>query len=454
MRRYSFLIAALALAACQETTSPTAEDTRRHAVINTDGNLPGQYIVVTDWSVDDAALAAEYGIAPRHTYEHLLNGFAGTISDDVVERLAADPRVLRISVQRLMQAFDMGTTPGTQLAPGSWGLDRVDQRLLPLDNSYSYDTDASTVRAYILDMGLRATHEEFEGRAVRGFDAFTWDPTDPTQQEQLGSAECDSHATHVAGTVGGKTYGVAKKVQLIGVRVLNCAGYGNDSDVIAGMDWVAEHATLPAVANMSLGDFVPGKLLGTSTEIDNALKAMIASGVVTAVAAGNGWGSGGAPGYDACNHPLANVREAVVVGASRRNSATAYTFDIQTSWTSYGACVDVYAPGDGIMSSTSVGDNTTGPNSGTSMSAPHVAGVAALILGQNPYLTPAEVHDIIVGQSTPDVIQKNANNTTAAMDPAPLLMLYSRPAVPPVQELKKNGKPVPCTPRRKREWTC
>lgn len=448
MRQYAWALALLALAACSETTSPMPEMARQRAIINTDGNVAGQYIVVTDWAVDDAALAAEYGITPRHTYEHLLNGFAGAIPDDVVQRLAGDPRVLRISVQRLMQRFE------TQLAPGSWGIDRIDQRALPLDNAYTYDTDAATVRAYILDMGLRATHSEFEGRAVRAFNAFTWDPSDPTQQQLLGSAECDSHATHVAGTVGSKTYGVAKKVQLVGVRVLNCAGYGNDSDVIAGMDWVAENATLPAVANMSLGDFVPGKLVGTSTEIDNALKAMIASGIVTIVAAGNGWGSGGAPGYDACNHPLANVKEAIVVGAAERNSSSAYTFDRQTAWTSYGPCVDVYAPGSSIISSTSVSDVSSGSNSGTSMAAPHVAGVAALVLGQNPHLTPAEVHDIIVAQATPNVIQKNANNVTAAADPTPLLMLFSRPAVPPVQQLKKNGKPVPCTPRRQLQGTC
>ncbi len=448
MKRYALLFGLVVFAACQDSTAPRAPATPRAAVINTDGNIPGAYIVVADWDIDAAALASEYGVAPRHTYEHLLNGFAANIPDDVVQRLAADPRVLRISVQRLMQRFE------TQLAPGSWGLDRVDQRTLPLDNAYTYDTDAATVRAYILDMGLRATHSEFEGRAVRGFDAFTWDPTDQTQQQLLGSAECDSHATHVAGTVGGKTYGIAKKVQLVGVRVLNCAGYGNDSDVIAGMDWVAENGTLPAVANMSLGDIVPGKLLGTSTEIDNALKAMIASGIVVAVAAGNGWGSGGAPGYDACNHPLANVREALVVGASERNSSALYTFDRQTAWTSYGPCVDVYAPGSSIISSTSVSDVSNGSNSGTSMAAPHVAGVAALILGQNPNLTPAQVHDIIVDQTTPNVIQKNANNVTAAADPSPVLMLYSRPAVPPVQELKKNGKPVPCTPKRQRTGEC
>jgi subtilisin family serine protease len=448
MKKTCCLLAVLLAAACHDTTSPVSVTSPQRALINTDGNLAGQYIVVTDWAVDDAALAAEYGITPRHTYQHLLNGFAGPIPDDVVQQLAGDPRVLRISVQRLMQRFE------TQLAPGSWGLDRVDQRALPLDNAYTYDTDAATVRAYILDMGLRATHAEFEGRAVRAFDAFTWDPTDATQQQLLGSAECDSHATHVAGTVGGKTYGIAKKVQLVGVRVLNCAGYGNDADVIAGMDWVAEHGTLPAVANMSLGDVVPGKLLGTSTEIDQALKAMIASGIVVAVAAGNGWGSGGAPGYDACNHPLANVREALVVGASERNSSTLYTFDRQTAWTSYGPCVDVYAPGSSIMSSTSASDVSSGSSSGTSMAAPHVAGVAALVLGRNPNLTPAEVHDIIVNQATPNVIQKNANNVTAAADATPLLMLYSRPTVPAPPTLKKNGRPVPCTPRRQREGTC
>jgi subtilisin family serine protease len=440
LKRFAILVSALALAACSETTSPTPDvrSNPLHAVIDSSGNVTGHYIVVTDWSVDDASLAAEYGITPRHTYEHLLNGFAGPIPDDIVQRLAADPRVLRISVQRLMQRFE------TQ-SPVTWGLDRIDQRTLPLDSSYTYDTDAATVRAYVLDMGLRATHQEFEGRATRAFNAFTWDPTDATQQELLGSAECDSHATHVAGTIGGKTYGVAKKVQLIGVRVLNCAGYGNDADVIAGMDWVAEHGVLPAVANMSLGDFVPGKALGTSTEIDNALKALIASGVTTVVAAGNGWGSGAAPGYDACNHPLANVREALVVGAST-------AADMQTFWTSYGACVDVYAPGSSIMSSTSEGDNTAGPNSGTSMAAPHVAGVAAMVLAKAPWATPAQVHDAIVNGATANVLKKNPNNATAAADPTPLLLLHSNVAVP--IELKKNGKPVPCTPRRKLEGKC
>jgi subtilisin family serine protease len=147
------------------------------------------------------------------------------------------------------------------------------------------------------------------------------------------------------------------------------------------------------------------------------------------------------------------VKEALVVGATQRSpSATAYTTDLQTAWTSYGPCVDIYAPGSSIISSTSAGDNTSGSNSGTSMAAPHVAGVAALVLAQNPNLTAAQVHDIIVNGATPNVVQKNANNTTAALDPTPLLMLYSRVKAPVA--LKKNGKPIPCTPRRQRDGVC
>ncbi len=426
---------------------PTPELTPSAAIINTDGNLPGHYIVVADWDTDAPGLAAEYGVQPRHTYKHLLNGFAGEISDEIVQRLAADPRVLRISVQRQMQAFE------TVTQAGSWGIDRVDQRNLPLDGLYAYDVDASNVRAYVIDTGLRHTHVEFEGRASIGFDAFANDPSDPIAREALGPGECDLHATHVAGTIGGKRFGIAKGVQIVGVRVLNCAGYGSDADVIAGMDWVAEHGILPAVANMSLGDIVPSNKLGTSTEIDNAVKAMVASGVTVAIAAGNGYGLGAAPGYDACDYPLANVPEALTVGATTRSpSATDYTTDMQTAWTSFGACVDVYAPGQTIMSAYSDTDEATGTLSGTSMATPHVAGVAALVLAQAPWATPEQVHAAIVDGATPDVIQKNPNNTTAAADPTPLLMLYSRVQAP--TDVKKNGKPWPCTPRRQRDGQC
>lgn len=447
MKRYVLLLAALALAACQESTAPAPQLAQQHALLNTDGNIQGHYIVVADWDVDAPSLAAQYGIQPRHTYKHLLNGFSGAISDDVVQQLAADPRVLRISVQRQMQKFEV-VSPA-----GSWGIDRIDQRALPLDGQYIYDVDASNVRAYVIDTGLRTTHVEFEGRATKGFDAFANDPSDPVARAAVGDGECDLHATHVGGTIGGKRFGIAKGVNIVSVRVLNCAGYGSDADVIAGMDWVAEHGVLPAVANMSLGDVVPTKTLGTSTEIDNAVKAMVASGVTVAIAAGNGYGLGAAPGYDACGYPLANVPEAITVGATTRSpSATSYTTDMQTAWTSFGPCVDIYAPGQTIMSAYADSDESTGTLSGTSMATPHVAGVAALVLAQAPFATPAQVHQAIVSGSTANVIQKNPNNTTAAMDATPLLMLYSR--VQPPANVKKNGKPFPCTPRRQRDGQC
>ncbi|MGQ0815217.1 MAG: S8 family peptidase [Gemmatimonadota bacterium] len=447
MKRYASLLAVLALAACQDdATAPAARTTPLAYEVAADGSIPGHYIVVADWDADAAGLATDYGLQPRHVFEHLLNGFSAQIPDDVVQALAADARVLRLSVQRQFTKLET-VTPA-----GSWGIDRVDQRNLPIDGLYAYDVDASDVRAYVIDTGMRTTHVEFEARATKGFDAFANDPTDPELRALLGDGECDLHATHVGGTIGGKTFGIAKGVNIVSVRVLNCVGFGSDADVIAGMDWVAKNGVLPAVANMSLGDVVPSKKLGLSTEIDNAVKTLVASGVSLSIAAGNGYGLGAAPGYDACDYPLANVPEAITVGATRRSpSVTDYTFDQQTAWTSFGACVDIYAPGQTVRSSLADSDVATGDLSGTSMATPHVAGVAALVLAQSPGATPAEVQSIIVSGATPDVIQKNPNNTTASLDPNPVLMLYSRVRPP---DVKKNGKPWPCTPKRQREGQC
>ena len=438
MRRFIPLLAVIALAGCGDApTAPSSAGSPRALLATDEGSIPGHYIVVADWSSSVPDLAGTYGITPKHVYRHLLNGFSAELSEQTVQQLLADPRVLRVSVQR-----QLGKTPTFSEPAASWGLDRVDQRLLPLDGAYNYDGTAANVRAYVIDTGIRYTHSEFEGRAVLGFDAFANDPAD--QQLYDGSGDCDGHGTHVAGTIGGRTYGIAKSVQLVGVRVLNCAGYGSDADVIAGMDWVAEHGVLPAAANMSLGDVVPSKKLGTSTEIDNAVRALVASGVSLSIAAGNGYGLGAAPGYDACDYPLANVPEAITVGASQRN-------DEQTAWTSFGACVDVYAPGSGILSSYATDDNATSSLSGTSMATPHVTGVAALVLGQAPGATPAEVHDVIVKGATAGVLSKNPDNITASLDPTPLLLLYSR-VTPPASRGKPGSKP--CTPRRQRDGVC
>ncbi len=438
--RYPALIALLGVAsACSEVSSPDQAMTsvRTASVVAEDGTIPGQYVVVADWNTDALGLASAYGIQPTHVYEQLLNGFAGAIPDAVVAALSADPRVLRVSVQRQLTKVETVSQFGA-----TWGIDRIDQRALPLDQTYTYDFTGSGVSSYIIDTGIRYSHSEFEGRAVKGFDAFAADPTDPLLGYD-GSGDCDGHGTHVAGTVGGKTYGVAKKVRLVGVRVLNCAGYGSDADVIAGMDWVAKNATLPASANMSLGDVVPTKTAGTSTEIDNAVKAMVASGITVAVAAGNGWGNG-TVGADACMFPIANVPEAITVAAT---NAT----DTRPQWTNYGACIDIFAPGSSVVSSTFDSDTSFGSKSGTSMATPHVAGAAALVLQQAPGATPAQVRDILVNGSTQNIVKTSTLNTGATPNSH---LLYSRVAVPADLVGKKPKNPKPCTPRRQRDGEC
>lgn len=440
VRAAAMVASALGALACGEPTSPApslAPGAATAALTSTDGSIPGQYIVVADWAVNAPALAAEYGLAPTHVYEQLLNGFASPIPDEVVTSLQADPRVLRVSVQRQMSLLETVSQSGA-----TWGLDRIDQRAGQLDSVYTYDRTGHGVTAYIIDTGIRYSHREFGGRARPGFDAYAKDATDALLGYDY-SGDCQGHGTHVAGTVGGATWGVAKKVDLVGVRVLNCAGYGSDADVIAGMDWVAKTATLPAVANMSLGDVVPSKTMGTSTEIDNAVKALVASGVTLGVAAGNGWGNG-TVGADACMFPIANVPEAITVAASTRT-------DTRTTWTNWGACIDLFAPGASIMSSTFDSDSSYGSKSGTSMATPHVVGAAALVLDQAPGATPAEVRDVLVQEATQGIIAATTLNSGATPNNH---LLYSRAAVP----ASLMGKPLkntkPCTPRRQRDGAC
>ena len=434
------IVAAAALTACSDSESPTSPVSAAPGaaiLAASDGSIPGNYIVQAGWNTNAAALAAEFGIRPKYVYEHLINGFAAAMPSDVAGALAADPRVTRIVVQRQYSKIETVSQPNA-----TWGLDRIDQRALPLNTTYSYNHTGAGVNAYIIDTGIRYSHREFEGRAVPGWDAFAADPTDPLLGYD-GSGDCDGHGTHVAGTVGGKTFGVAKKVKLVGVRVLNCAGYGSDADVIAGMDWVAKNATLPAAANMSLGDVVPTKTLGTNGPVDDAVKALIASGVTLAVAAGNGWGNG-TIGADACMFPISNVPEAITVAAS---TAT----DTRTTWTNYGACIDVFAPGATILSATFDNDSSSGTKSGTSMAAPHVAGVAALVLQQAPGATPAQVRDVIVSQATQNVVLPTTTNNGHTMNSH---LLYSRAVAPSslIGKPPKNTKP--CTPRRQRDGEC
>lgn len=438
-KKLAALLGLAVVTACSDSVAPVAVSSTspKAVLVAVDGSIPGNYIVLADWNTNALSLATAYGVKPTYVYEELVNGFAGAMPDTVAAALVADPRVLKVTVQRQVSKVETLSQSGA-----TWGIDRIDQRLLPVDSTYTYDFTGLGVSSYIIDTGIRYSHTEFEGRAVRGFDAYATDPTDALLGYD-GSGDCDGHGTHVAGTVGGKTYGVAKRVRLVGVRVLNCAGYGSDADVIAGMDWVGKNATLPASANMSLGDVIPSKTMGISGPIDDAVKALVASGVSLAVAAGNGWGNG-TVGADACMFPIANVPEAITVAATTNT-------DTRTRWTNYGACIDIFAPGSSIVSSTFDSDTSYGSKSGTSMATPHVAGAAALVLEQAPGATPAQVRDILVAGATQNIVQPTTTNN---MPTANSHLLYSRVTVPAALAGKKLKSTKPCTPRRQRDGLC
>ena len=316
-----------------------------------------------------------------HVYTAALNGFAVTLPARLAEQLPRIPGVVDVEQDQRV------TVDATQAA-ATWGLDRTDQRALPLSNGYSYTSTGAGVTAYVIDTGIRLSHTDFGGRAVSGYDAVDGGSAD----------DCNGHGTHVAGTVGGSSYGVAKGVSLVAVRVLDCNGSGTTAGVIAGIDWVtANHAAgAPAVANMSLGG-------GISTALDNAVSRSITDGVTYAVAAGNG-NSVGTP-QDACASSPARVGAALTVGATDDRDAPA-------SFSNYGRCLDLFAPGVGITSAWSTGDTATTTISGTSMATPHVAGVAALYLQRNPSALPSKVTSAIKALATKDRVPttRTANN--------------------------------------------
>ncbi|MEU5900800.1 MULTISPECIES: S8 family peptidase [Streptomyces] len=315
-------------------------------------------------------LIAEYGGSVQKTFKSALNGYSVKLSAAEARRLAADPAVASVEQnQRLHVDATQSNAP--------WGLDRIDQTRLPLSGTYTYPDSAGTgVTAYVIDTGVRISHSEISGRAVNGYDAVDGDNT---------AQDGNGHGTHVATTIAGKTYGVAKKARIVAVRVLDNNGSGTTAGVVAGIDWVTSNhaAGAPAVANMSLGG-------GASTTLDNAVKRSIADGVTYAVAAGNS-------NTNASTTSPARVPEAVTVGATSNTDARA-------SFSNYGSVLDIFAPGVNIKAGWHTGDTATNTISGTSMAAPHVAGAAAVYLAGHTSATPAQVASALVNGATPSVV--------------------------------------------------
>lgn len=322
-----------------------------------------------------------------HTFDHVIDGFSAELTPDQAKKLEADPSVDEVIREKRYRMGAQDNATGTQLSP-PWGLDRIDQReLLPRDRSYSYTSTGAGSTVFVIDSGVRLTHPQFQGRAVSG-----WDFVD----NDANASDCFGHGTHVAGTIAAKTYGVAKKARLVSVRVLDCDGSGWPSDLIAGLDWAVAHkpSTGPAVANMSLGfEVVDTWDQAAAAEVDRAVNAAVDKGVPVVVAAGNS----GREGVSSCNFSPARAERAITVGASNRD-------DVRAPFSNLGSCVDLYAPGVDVLSTWKGPNNSVAYDSGTSMATPHVSGVAARMLQDNPLAPASWVAEEIIARSTPGVI--------------------------------------------------
>ncbi len=345
------------------------------------GAIPGRYIVTLDQPIGGqaSAMSADGGAT-----------YVADLSATQARRLAAHPGVRFVEQDRML------TIQGTQKNP-AWGLDRIDQRATKASRSFTPTDDGSAVHAYVLDTGIRITHADFGGRASYGYNALT-----------AGAAanDCNGHGTHVAGTIGGSLYGVAKKVKLVAVRVLDCNGSGTLSQVISGVNWVTAHAVKPAVANMSMGG-------STSKSLNAAVQRSINSGVTYVVAAGN-------ENVSAGRMSPANLPAAITVGAT--DSA-----DRRATFSNYGPALDLFAPGVNIRSDYYGDDYLTAVASGTSMASPHVAGAAALALDASPGLTPAQVRNYLVKNATTSKVKNRKGS------PDKLLFVPGPPAKPVIR---------------------
>ncbi len=383
--------AGLAAALIVPGAAASAPQDGRFIAASKDRAIPNSYIVVfkdtaslrATATVGSAAreLSGKHGAKLGRTYTSSVRGFSATVSEAKAREIAKDSRVAYVQQNGKVRASD--TQSGA-----TWGIDRIDQRALPLSTTYTYGTTASNVSAYVVDTGIRASHSQFGGRAKSGYDFIDNDAN---------SDDGNGHGTHVAGTIGGSTYGVAKGVTLYGVRVLDNDGFGTDAGVIAGIDWVTTNAKKPAVANMSLGG-------DASTALDDAVKRSIAAGITYGIAAGNDT-------VDACTQSPSRVPEGITVGSTTRTDAA-------SDFSNYGSCLDIFAPGSSITSSWNTSDSATSTISGTSMATPHVVGAAALYLAANPSATPAQVRDALVNGATTGVV-------TSAGTGSPNRLLYT-----------------------------
>jgi subtilisin family serine protease len=371
-----FLVGLMTLA-LTPTAAQQSDPTKSSARFHRKGAraIQNHYIVVLDRDAtgrrdDEAVNAREVEtLVPdwvgrvTHRFNYAINGFAALMTEQQALVVSEDSRVAFVEEDAVVEAVATQNNP-------PWGLDRIGQRALPLNATYSFTTTGAGVRAYIIDTGIRRTHTQFGGRAVVGFDAIG---------DGQNTNDCNGHGTHVAGTVGGSTYGVAKSVTLFAVRVLSCSGSGSTSGVIAGVDWVTNNHIKPAVANMSLGG-------GASTALDTAVRNSIAAGVTYSIAAGNS-------NTNAANSSPARVTQAITVGATTMS-------DQRSSFSNFGSVVDIFAPGSSIQSAYRTSDTATATLSGTSMAAPHVAGVVARFLQASPGASPATVRNELVAQAS------------------------------------------------------
>ncbi|MFD9241637.1 S8 family peptidase [Streptomyces sp. NPDC059556] len=385
----SVSVTALALVVPTATAAePVAGPEPTPAPLVTAANaVPGQYIVTLDEGVDAVEATERLGLRPTYVYDKAINGFAAPLTALQLDVVRSSPGVASVEEDAVVHTPPQLSAPAVPRAPAAtWGLDRINQWSLPLDNDFTTQGSGAGVTAYILDTGIDYNHDEFGGRATFGFDAMG---------DGRYGQDCNGHGTHVAGTVAGGTYGVARKANLVSVRVLGCDGRGSYSGMIAGFDWVAKNARQPAVLNGSLGG-------DRSVALNNAATALAAAGVLPVIAAGNS-------SKDACDVSPASATGTVTVAASN-------VWDEETSFSNHGRCVELFAPGQDIVSAR-MGGGSVAMN-GTSMAAPHVAGVAALYKARFPTASPAEVGQWLDGNSTKGVL----NNLSTA---TPNKLLYT-----------------------------